>query len=231
MTATETKAPERRSRKRAASVVPDVAQVNLLPPEVLAARGLRVVKRWLAVLVVIAVAVSAGVVAFAWLEQRAADEGLAQEQAETTRLQAEREKYIEVPLVLGEIDRVSAARIFGMSTEVELAKYLAAISATAPDGVSINSVQASITPPTTPPAVPTDPLAGPSVGQLTFDAESLTVPDTANWIDALNAIPGLGDAWFSGADVTEVDGTVYYTVTATVDVTSDAYAHRFEKEN
>ena len=231
MTATEVKSPERRTRKRGATIIPEVPQVNLLPPEVVAARGLRVLKRWLGLLIALVVVACAAGVGVSLMAERAAEDELAQAQAETTRLQAEREQYVEVPLVLGEVDRVTAARMFGMSTEVELAKYLAAISATAPDGVSIDTLQASITPPTTEPVGPADPLAGPTVGQLTFEAESLTVPDTANWVDALNAIPGLADAWFTAADITEVNGTVYYTVSATVQVTSDAYAKRFEEEN
>lgn len=231
MTATEVKAPERRTRKRVGSVVSGVPQVNLLPPEVVAARGLRVLKRWLGLLIVIVIAACAVGVGVSLMAERAAEDELAQAQAETAQLQAERQKYIEVPLVLGEIDRVSAARTFGMSTEVELARYLAAISATAPDGVAIDTLQVAVNPPTTEPGVATDPLAGPTVGQLVFEAQSLTVPDTANWVDALNAIPGLADAWFTAADITEVNGTVYYTVSATVQVTSDAYAQRFEKEN
>ncbi|MDO8107790.1 fimbrial assembly protein [Isoptericola sp. b441] len=231
MTETEVKRrPAKRSR-REPSVVPAIPQVNLLPPEVVAARGLRIVRRWLGVLVVIAVVLAAGVVALAWESQRAAQADLTTAQADTTRLQAERQKYIEVPLVRGEIDRVAAARTFGMSTEIELAKYLAAISATAPAGIAIQSVQVAVEPPTTEPGTPTDPLAGPSVGSLTFEADSLTVPDTADWIDALNALPGLSDAWFTAAEVTEANGTVYYTVSATVNLTSDAYAQRFEEGN
>ena len=69
------------------------------------------------------------------------------------------------------------------------------------------------------PAPPTDPLQAPSVGQLAFTARSLTVPDTAAWIDALNAIPGFARRVGVSAAVVEDDTGTYYTVSATVQLT------------
>lgn len=220
---------ERKGRgRREVSLIPETPQVNLLPPEVVAARGIKVVKRWLGVAIVLALVVSAGVVALAWLGQQAADQLLVEEQAETARLQAEREKYVEVPLVLGEIDRVATARLFGMSTEVEISRYLDAIAATAPEDVAIDTVLVQIDGPTTAAGEPADPLASPRIGSITFHAESATVPDTAEWLDTLAAIPGFTDAWFTAASITEdADGVSFYSVDATVSVDSDAYALRF----
>ncbi len=56
------------------------------------------------------------------------------------------------------------------------------------------------------------------------------MPDAAAWIDALNSIPGFGDAWVSNATLGGATATdAYYTVAATVQVRSSAFAHRFEQ--
>ena len=81
----------------------------------------------------------------------------------------------------------------------------------------------------TAPAAASSPLQDPSIGQISFTARALTLPDTAAWIDALNSIPGLGDAWVSSASLT-IDSeteTPYYEVAASVQIRESAYAHRF----
>lgn len=204
-------------------------QVNLLPPEVRAKRGLVRVKRWLAVGLALAVLVAAGGVVMAMLAESAAEAQLAEQQAETDRLVQEQQKYAEVPLLLGQLDQVSAARTFGMSTEVLWPDYLSAIAATAPPGVAIDLLSASAAAPGIPAALPTDALAAVSVANIAFEAESLTLPDTAAWLDGLASIPGFSDAWFSSATVSEEEGLVYYAVSATVQINEQAFAGRFDE--
>ena len=210
-----------------AMVAPSLPQVNLLPPEVRSARGLKVVKRWLASAVVLSLLLAAGLVGLAVLAQRDADAELAVAQAETDRLMAEQEKYAEVPIVLRRLDLIERAREVGMSTEVLWSPYLSAIAATAPEGVNIESVTVTSTTPMSLPTAPANPLQALSAGTITFTAGSLTVPDTAAWLDGLGTIPGFADAWFSSATIAEIDGTTYYSVSATVQFSDQAYARRF----
>lgn len=231
MTAT-VEAPKRqkspKGAKGTASVVQRLPQVNLLPPEVKAARTVRKVKQWLVAMIALALLGNLAVVALAVLAQKAANDELAIEQGVTTQLQAEQSQYAEVPLVLGQIDRVSSARKLGMSTEVGWASYLSAIAATAPEGVALETIQVtSATPMTEPTLAPTSALAGGGVANVTFGASSLTVPDTAAWLEGLATVPGFVDAWFSTVTLTETNETAYYTVSATVQVSTDALANRF----
>lgn len=202
-------------------------QVNLLPPEVRAARGLRVTKRWLGLALVVTVVACVAAYGYAMLTAAAAQSGLEEAQAETARLQTEAAKYAEVPVVLRALDDAKTARETGMSTEVQWKAYLDAITAVLPANVSIDSmVQTGASPIAAAPA-PTDPLQLPSVGQIQFTGRTSTTPDTAAWVDALNSIPGFSDAWVSSAAVTEDEEGIYYTVAATVQVTDAAYSHRF----
>lgn len=217
---------ERRG-KSIPSIVPPRPQVNLLPPEVRAARALSRVKRWLAAAVVLAVLVSAGVVVLGMLTQQGAQQELDAEATRTDALQAEKQKYAEVPLVLGELDRVRTARELSMATDILWQDYIAAIAATAPEGVSVESMTVLVPGPNALPPMAVSPLDGAAVGTITFTANSSSVPDTAAWVDGLTTVPGLTDAWFSAATLTESEDLAYYAVTGTVNVNADALSERF----
>ena len=220
---------DRPRSKNGAGFVAGQPQVNLLPPEVRAARGLKTVKRLLVMALVLVVLLCGATVVFARNDKAAAAAGLVTAQDTTTQLKAEDKKYAEVPQVLGMLDSTTKARALGTSTEVLWSPYYQAIAATLPPGVSIDNLTvAGGTPMAAPPGA-SSPIQAASIGQIQFTGRSKTLPDTAAWIDALNAIPGLGDAWVSSATVTGDSATdTYYNVTATAQVRSSAFAHRFD---
>lgn len=210
-----------------ALVLADQPQVNLLPPEVRAARTLRVVKRWLGISLVFVVVLLAGVFGLSLLRLGIAETELAAAQADTATLQNEEKKYAEVPAVLTALEAAETVRELGMSTEVSWKPYLDAVTAVLPAEVSLKTITYTGATPETPAATPASPLLKPSVGVLQFSGRSLTLPDTAAMIDALNSVPGFSDAWVTAAAITEADGTVFYEVESSVQVTDVAYAHRF----
>ena len=212
------------------TVGPFLPQVNLLPPEVRAARGLRKIKRWLAVGLVVTLLACAGVYALGLLAASQAADELVTAQDETARLQTEAAKYAEVPQVLSALDGATAVRTLGMATEVEWKGYLDAIAAVLPADVTIETLAITGATPMTPAALPADPLQGPSVGLITFTGQTTTLPDTAAWVDALNSVPGFADAWVSTATVGELEAAISYTVASTVQFTDAAYAGRFAAE-
>lgn len=217
-------------RSGSSSLLGGLPQVNLLPSEVRAQRALTVLKRWLAVLLVVVLAACAAVFAVAKLAEAAANNDLTTAKARTTQLQAEEAKYAEVPRVLTALANATAARKLGMSTDIAWASYYAAITAVLPANVSIDSLTVTSSTPMTPPATATSPLQTASVGQIQFTGRATTVPNTAAWIDALNGVPGFANAWASTATVSETPShTVYYNVSMTVQVTSAAYTHRFDQ--
>lgn len=207
---------------------PALPQVNLLPPEVTAARGLARIKRWLVLVVLVALLAAVGIVALAMMAEQDANTELDREEQRTLDLRAEQAQYAEVPLVLDALRQAETARRIAMSTEVYWRPYFEAIAATAPEGVSIENVQLDSATPMQlhPPSA--DVLAGPAIGTITFTAQSETMPDLEAWVIALQGIPGFADPWFSQALVGETDGVVAYTVHATVQVTELALAERFD---
>ena len=202
-------------------------QVNLLPPEIRAARSLRVLKRWLGIGLVVTVLATAGVYALAARSVTTAAAEQTAAQSETVRIQGQQRKYAEVPKVLTTLESAKTARTLAMSTEVTWKGSLDAIKAVLPAGVSIETLAVTGATPMTAATVPVNPLQGPSVGLITFTGKTATLPDTAAWIDALNSIPGFADAWVSAATLTKTDTTNEYTVASTVQFTTAAYARRF----
>ena len=218
-----------RARKPAGFVLPkERAQVNLLPPDVRAARGLRVLRRRLLGVVVLAI-VAAGLVQALVLAQAAdARAELEAARQETARLQAEQTQYAEVPVVLDRLAATKDARELVMSTEVLWKSYYDAITTVLPEGVSVDALTGTVPSVMTGAPSAGGPLQDPFVGQITFVGRSLALPDPAAWLDALDSVPGLGDAWASSATLTAAeDGTVYYAVNVTVQVRETAFAGRF----
>lgn len=202
-------------------------QVNLLPPEVHAARGLRTVKRW-AVLGLASCLLLVGLVYAASAFQLAqARDDLTAAQSDTTRLQQEMTQYAEVPLVLNELEQVEQARTLGGSTEVLWRPYLDAVRAALPAEATLRSLGVTGATPITSAAPPMDPLQPQSVGQLTFTAVTPAVPDAAAWSDALAAIPGLVDPRIQSVVRDEATGTAGYLVTGTVQYDESALSGRY----
>lgn len=219
-----------RAKKGVQTVVGGLPQVNLLPPEVRAARGLRNLKRWLAMALVLVLVLCTAVFALAKLSKAAADNELTAAQAETQRLQKEQQKYAEVPRVLGALQNATTARTLGMATDVSWSSYYAAVTAVLPADVSISSLVVTTQSSSGSAAPAANPLQVPSVGQIQFTGRSTTVPNTAAWLDALNGIPGFANAWASNAAISQSQNkTIYYNVSVTVQVTPEAYTHRFDQ--
>lgn len=217
-------------RGAAAGPAPQVAlpQVNLLPPEVRAARGLRKTKRWLLISLGLVVVLCIGVFGVVAVSAGLAATELVTAQSETLDLQQEQTKYAEVPQVLGALDNTKAAVKVGMSTDIQWKAYGDAIGAVLPPNTSIDTLTVTAATPITPANPPADPLQGANVGQIVFSARSSTVLDTAALIDALNSVPGFADAWVSTSSLSEDEHGVYFATSATVQLTDAAFSHRFD---
>jgi len=206
-------------------------QVNLLPPAVRAGRALSRTKRLLAyVLVAVVLLIGVGVVGAIQVlgsENHRRD----QAQAESVRLTQAQAQYAEAPRVLGQVSALESARQQGFATDVTWTPYLNAIYSVLPEGTQLITVGFTGLTPSLVAPLPTDPLQAPSVTQISFTGQSATLIDTAGWIDALNGVPGFADAWVSSATRGESeDGTIYYSVTSTVQVTAGAFSGRYDTE-
>lgn len=206
---------------------PRLPQVDLLPPEVRASRGLSQTKRWLGLSLILVVLVAALGYGWAFLAEKSADEHLAEAQDTAAELSREKAKYAEVPVVLGAITDVKVARLLGMSTEVAWSPHIEAIAAVLPAGTSIDSFTITQASPTEEIAVPGDQLSGPRIASITFTARSATLPDASAWLDGLDSIPGFADPTLQSTTLGEEEGLPYYLMSSTIEVDESALANRF----
>lgn len=202
-------------------------QVNLLPPEVTAARGLRTVKRWLLLALVGVLVICGTAYGFALTVKSTAETELLTAQNDTVALQAEVVQYAEVPRVQNLLSDGQLARAQALGDEVLWSSYLGAIAVTLPGDVRLESFSATGRTPMADLAVSSDVLVDSGVGRVVMIARTPVIPDAAAWVDALNALPGLADTKVNTATIAENDGTVFYRTTVTVEVTADALAQRF----
>lgn len=206
---------------------PTLPQVNLLPPEVRAARGLTATKRVLALALVGVLAVAGLGYGAALMSASSANDELAVAQADTATLQAEVAKYAEVPVVVNGLKRATDARTLGMSTDVEWKGYLDAISAVLPPNVSISTLTVVQGSPSLAAPSPADLLLDQGIATITFSTRSTSLPDASSWITALDSVPNLYGATFSSETLGDENGLAGYSVTSTVQVGSGALSGRF----
>lgn len=213
---------------------PRVPQVNLLPPEIRATRALRQVKRLLLLLLLLTVVVAGAGYAWAALQARDAQAELDAAQAETTRILKAQAQYAEVPQVMQQLEQTKTARALGTSSEVLWRDPLTSLVATAPAGVRFTDIQMTGATPMQAASLPENPLRTSSPAVLTFSGRAPVLPDTSAWIEALDAIPSFANAYVTSAAISSEDEngteTVFYEVTGSVQVTSDALANRYATE-
>jgi hypothetical protein len=206
---------------------PALPQVNLLPPEVRAARGLARTKVWLGVSVLLTIVVCAGLVVLAMFEQQAARDELTEAQAETTQLQAQLAQYAEVPLVLAELDRAERARVLAMGTEILWEPHLDAIAARTPQSARVESLKVLGATVWAGEFAPADVLATSSVATISLTGQAATLADVYTWQRQLEEIPGVSEVVMTQTSLVDGQTMLHYNVAATITLSADAYSGRF----
>ncbi|QCB93641.1 fimbrial assembly protein [Cellulomonas shaoxiangyii] len=202
-------------------------QVNLLPPEVSAERGLRKVKRWALLSLLLVVLVVGLAYVMSAFQLAAARNDLTVAQADTVRLQGRLHELAEVPRVMGALDTARSARELVTSTEVLWKPYLDQVRAALPADAAIQTLQTQGATPVVSAVPPGDPLQTQSLGQISFTATTVTVPDAAALADALAAIPGLTDPRIQSMVLQSDEDNPGYLLTGTVQYGESALAGRY----
>lgn len=216
-----------KSRGGQALLAPALPQVNLLPPEVRAARGLARTKALLLGLIGLTLLACVGLVAKGMLDEAAAADELEAAQAETARLQAEQARYAEVPLVLSELDRAKQARVLAMSTDILWRPYLSAIEAKTPVGARIETMKVMGSTTWTGPFAPVDPLAPEGAATITITGQAQSLVDVTTWENQLMEIPGVVEVVLSQNVLSDGRTILKYNVSGTITLSADAFSGRF----
>jgi Tfp pilus assembly protein PilN len=215
-----------RSSSESRLVLGGVPRVNLLPPEVGQAAKARSLRAGLSLLVVAAMVVVGAGYGLASLHAGTAQQALDHANQRTVELLAQQKKYVEVRKVTSNLALTTAARQVGSSTEVNWKSYLESIQANLPSGTTIVTFAAATGSPLAEFAQATVPLQGERIAELTFSAETQSLPDVPAWLNALASLKGFVDA--SPGSVSLNDGV--YTAAVTMHISEVALANRFPSD-
>jgi Tfp pilus assembly protein PilN len=175
-------------------------RVNLLPPEIGAARSLRRLQAGLGAGVGASVLVVGALVLMAAGQVSDAQDGLDASKTRGAALQAETNKYADVPAVYAAVDARKAQLSLAMGKEVQWSYFLNDLSLITPGKVWLTSVTVTENVDAATSAVPAPATSGittPNIGTITFNGSGSQHNDVAAWLRALAGQKGIADPYFT----------------------------------
>jgi hypothetical protein len=113
--------------------------------------------------------------------------------------------------------------------------FLSELSMTTPKGVSLVSLEVGLDDNSEPSGPSDDPLTPSGIGHVSFSGKASHFPDIAGWLDAVGTVHGLDGSTLQTATRGEADAPATtsggpITFTSTVQVTSKALTHRYDRK-
>ena len=219
-----------------------VPRVNLLPPEILAARGFRTVQIRLALLVVTTFLVAGGGVVWAQLRVAGARAALDATTAQTAVLHRQEATYAEVPRVGQQVTEAKAVRELALGQDVLWYRLLSDVALATPSTVWLTTLNASLSgSPSTAGAAgaagkggpSSDPLTPTGIGTVLVTGSAAGYPDVAAWLDSIVRVSGLDGSTLQTATRQNAPsagpgGKLQFT--SGVVLTGTALSHRFDRK-
>ncbi|WP_058724882.1 hypothetical protein [Curtobacterium luteum] len=203
-------------------------RVDLLPPEVLAARrAQRTVRRVWAGVVLVAAVVGIGIGAASMVAAGAHDD-LTGAQSQTLSLLQQQAQYKDVRAAESGTALREAAQAVGGSTEISWKSYLGSVQESLPSGTRITGVTVDSASPFESYVQSDAPLQGRRIATLTIAAESPTLPSVPQWLDSLKGLTGFVDATANSVTLDESTGA--YTVNMTIHVDDEAFDRKYDQD-
>lgn len=204
-----------------------VARVNLLPAEVSAARGGRVLKVGLAAgLGVVGAFIAAGCLVTAG-HVSSAQEALDTEQGRTAQLQREQAAYAEVPKVFQQLRVAQSVNSELSGSGLAAYQLLDTVAATAPEGVSFTSIDLKAADPALTgataggtaaagAAASSDPLAVKGLGALTVTGQTMDQALVVAWMNQVTTGAKFSDVRLTSSTLDPVTKVITFNATAVV---------------
>jgi hypothetical protein len=203
-------------------------RVHLLPPQVVARKKARAIRRRLGLGVVgvlLLVGIAGGLAEVASVSAASA---LIVAQSETTNILQQQAKYGDVLKVKADSASILSSQKTSTAQEISWREFVASFQKTLPAGASITSITAGVDAPFGSPAVAADPTEPTSVATVSATV-SMKQANVSGWLDSLPNIKGFVDETPNSV-TRDSDSTSSYTVAITMHLNKDALANRFTKD-
>jgi Tfp pilus assembly protein PilN len=210
-------------------------RVNLLPPEISAARRLRKLQVGLGAGVGASVLVVGALVLAAAGQVADAQDGLDASKARGAALQSETNKYADVPAVYAAVDVKEAQLSLAMAREIRWSYFLNDLSLRTPGkvwltGMTVEETVDSGVPGATPAVAGTQTLATPGIGTITFAGSGYEHNDVASWLRALAGQKGLADPYFTRSTEEKIGDQDAVTFDSQAVITDEALSGRYTQK-
>jgi Tfp pilus assembly protein PilN len=209
-----------------------VPRVNLLPPEIVDARGFRKVQVRLVVAVLVTLLAAAGGTVWAQGQVSSAQSALDVTAAQTTVLQHQEAQYAAVPKVIGALATAGTARETAMAQDLLWYRLMSDIALATPSNVWLTTMNISLAAPTNKVAAGTgDPLLPSGIGTVTITGTAASYPDVAAWLDAIVRVHGLDASTLQTVTRSTVAGSAgQLQFTSQIVIVSSALSHRYDRK-
>jgi Tfp pilus assembly protein PilN len=208
-----------------------LAVVNLLPPEIHEAAKFRRLQFALAGVGLGAVAVVGALAYQAHHSVSAANDQLAQAQAQQTSLQSQRNGLQSVRDVYDQVAAKKAMLSRAMGNEVRWSYYLTDLSLRVPSNVWLTNMTATESVPgatgTAPPPSGASPVLATGIGTVQFSGVAFTHDDVATWLDALAKEKGFTNVYFSSSTKGTIGPRSVVNFVSQVSLTQAALSGRY----
>jgi len=207
---------------------------DLTPPELIAKRRLRVVRRLVVAGVAAVVLLCAGGYGYAVWQHGVADDGLAAEQLRTTTLLAEQHKYSSVTVVRGAIGQVQDQLAGLLAGDVNVEALVVSVVSALPADMTITQMTVTISAASVAGSSGSSDGAGgigsldmsgaTHIGTVTLAGTGVQLSDLAGYVQALQGAKGVFEPYPLSNQATET-GTTY---SLQLTLTDALLTHRFD---
>jgi Tfp pilus assembly protein PilN len=209
-----------------------VPRVNLLPPEIVDARGFRKVQVRLFAAVLVTLLAAAGGTMWAQSQVAAAQSALDVTTAQTTVLHRQEAQYAQVPRVTGALTTAGTARETAMAQDLLWYRLMSDIALATPSNVWLTTMNISLASQTGKVAAGSgDPLLPTGIGTVTIAGTAATYPDVAAWLEAIVRVRGLDASTLQTVTRSTAGGSGgQLQFTSQIVIVSSALSHRYDRK-
>jgi Tfp pilus assembly protein PilN len=206
--------------------------VDLTPPELIASRRLKVIRKLIALAAVLLLLVCLALYSFAWMQRQSASQALAREQQRTATLQSEQHKYNDVTEMQSSLSQVQGQLRTLLAGDVSFPSLISELRSSLQPGMTIDNLSVTVNLPGASAAGAGSSAAGnsldtsghPHIGTITLSGASTTASYIAAFADKLSSLKGLVDV-ITPSLKAQANG-IQYTLTASF--TDELLSHEYD---